>query len=83
MVLSEAQPLKTKRFFPRLTTTRFDDSTIESMNENGLLWLENLYRSLENSPVKKETMPKKIAAKEQEVYDILQEIHDLTKRGIL
>ena len=83
MVLSEAQPLKTKRFFPRLTTTRFDDSTIESMNENGLQWLENLYRSLENSPVKKETMPKKISSQEQEVYDILQEIHDLKKRGIL
>ena len=82
MILSESQTLKTKRFFPRLTSTRFEPS-IESMNENGLQWLENLYRSLENSPVKKETMPKKISAKEQEVYDILQEIHDLKKRGIL
>ena len=81
MILSESQTLKTKRFFPRLTSTRFEPS-IESMNENGLQWLENLYRSLENSPIK-ETGPKKISAQEQEVYDILQEIHDLKKRGIL
>ena len=52
------------------------------MNENSLEWLENIYRNLENSPVP-QSPPKEMTAQQKEIYDILQEIHDLKKRGIL
>ena len=81
LVFTEAHPSKQKRFFPRFY--RFDpEAYSKSMNENSLEWLENIYRNLENSPVP-QSPPKEMTAQQKEIYDILQEIHDLKKRGIL
>ena len=89
MVLVVAQPLPKqklqKRFFPRLTPESRNVKTREDPSHLDWQWLVNIYDNdvpLDSVETTDETTQGAIS-QEQMVYNILRDIRDLEKRGML
>ena len=74
-----------KRFFPRMTPETRHDKTQDDPNHLDWQWLENIYDNdlhLDSSEATDDKAHGAIS-QEQMVYNILRDIRDLEKRGML